>query len=136
MRGVVMQVGLRGGREFIGASEDSCRRLFSLSTDDFFVGSGSKPQMALVELTRHLHDHFPALAEQPIEVEATTVAEVVQALERVAPGIAFYVCDERGHLRTHVNVFIGDERIADRVHLTDRVDESSRVYILQALSGG
>jgi sulfur-carrier protein len=92
--------------------------------------------MALVELTRHLHSYFPALADHPIEVEATTIADVVQALEIIAPGFAFYVCDERGRLRTHVNIFIGDERIADRIQLTDRVDASSHVYVLQALSGG
>ncbi|MCA9617616.1 MAG: MoaD/ThiS family protein [Myxococcales bacterium] len=92
--------------------------------------------MAQVELTRHLHSFFPALAAQPIEVEATTIAEVVAALENLAPGFAFYVCDERGRLRMHVNIFIGEERIADRSQLSDRVDERSRVYILQALSGG
>jgi len=92
--------------------------------------------MAQVEFTRHLHSYFPVLADQPLEVEATTIAEVVQAIEAMAPGFAFYVCDERGRLRTHVNIFIGDERIADRVHLSDRVDEGSRVYILQALTGG
>jgi hypothetical protein len=92
--------------------------------------------MAQVELTRHLVTHFPTLADQPIDVEAKTIAEVVQALERIAPGFAFYVCDERGRLRKHVNIFIGDERIADRVDLTDEVDGSLRVFILQALSGG
>jgi hypothetical protein len=92
--------------------------------------------MAKVELTRHLHSFFPQLEGRSIEVEASTVAEIIAALERLAPGIAFYVCDERGRLRTHVNVFIGNERIRDRGHLSDPVTSGSTVYILQSLSGG
>jgi hypothetical protein len=92
--------------------------------------------VAKVELTRHLHTFFPQLADKEIVVEASTVAEVVAALERLAPGFAFYVCDERGRLRTHVNIFIGQERVADRHKLSDRVEPDARVYIMQALSGG
>lgn len=92
--------------------------------------------MPRVELTSHLFGFFPALKDRPLEVEATTVAEVVEALESLAPGFAFYVCDERGRLRQHVNIFVGDERVRDRATLTDAVHPDSRVLILQALSGG
>lgn len=92
--------------------------------------------MARVELTRHLYTFFPKLEGKEIEVEATTLAEVVRAMEEIAPGFAFYVCDERGCLRTHVNIFIGDERVRDRTWLSDRVEADSRVFIMQALSGG
>jgi len=53
-----------------------------------------------------------------------------------APGFAFYVCDERGRLRRHVNVFIENESICDRRDLSDRVHPETRVVIMQALSGG
>ena len=92
--------------------------------------------MAKVQLTRHLYTFFPQLEGQEIQVEARDVAEVVRALDKLAPGFAFYVCDERGSLRTHVNVFVEEDRIADRLRLTDRVRPDSRVFILQALSGG
>ena len=92
--------------------------------------------MPTVELTRHLYAFFPKLEGKTITVEASTVAEVVREMERVAPGFAFYVCDERGRLRTHVNIFIEDDRILDRVRLSDRVKPDSRVFIMQALSGG
>ena len=55
---------------------------------------------------------------------------------RIAPGFAFYICDERGSLRTHVNIFIEEDLVRDRKKLTDKVKPDSRVYILQALSGG
>jgi hypothetical protein len=92
--------------------------------------------MATVELTRHLYTFFPQLEGRNLVVQASTVAEVVREMEKIAPGFAFYVCDERGRLRTHVNVFIGEERVADRVRLSDPVTPDARVYILQALSGG
>ena len=92
--------------------------------------------MAKVELTKHLHQFFPLLAGKDLVVEAATVADVIKALDAMAPGIAFYVCDERGRLRQHVNVFIEQEPVIDRRDLSDRVEPGSRVFIMQALSGG
>ena len=66
----------------------------------------------------------------------TTVAEVIQKLEELAPGVAFYICDERGRLRPHVNVFVAGEMIVDRRSLSDAVGPGTRVFIAQALSGG
>lgn len=92
--------------------------------------------MARVELTRHLFSFFPALEGADLTVDAQSVAEVVRALDQLAPGIAFYICDERGRLRRHVNVFVDDQMISDRGRLSDRVEPDSRVLIMQALSGG
>jgi molybdopterin synthase sulfur carrier subunit len=92
--------------------------------------------MVAVQLTHHLFSFFPHLAGKPIEVEASTVGEVVRALEELAPGIGFYLCDERGRLRTHVNIFVDKELIRDRRGLTDAVAAGAQVHILQALSGG
>ncbi|MCC7541341.1 MAG: MoaD/ThiS family protein, partial [Deltaproteobacteria bacterium] len=47
-----------------------------------------------------------------------------------------FVLDETGRLRRHVNVFVGDEPIYDRVRLSDALAADSRVFIVQALSGG
>ena len=87
-------------------------------------------------LTSHLFAFFPQLEGEALEVEASTVAEVVQGLEEIAPGFAFYICDERGRLRRHVNIFLGTERIGDVRTLSDPVDADTRVFIMQALSGG
>jgi len=89
-----------------------------------------------VELTQHLFQFFPELKGKELDVEASTVAEVMQAMEKIAPGFAFYVCDERGRLRQHVNVFVEGEMILDRRRLSDTVAQGARVLIIQALSGG
>ncbi|HMS18000.1 MAG TPA: MoaD/ThiS family protein [Planctomycetota bacterium] len=92
--------------------------------------------MPFVEFTSHLEAFFPKLAGRRVSVEGRTVADVVSALEALAPGFAFYVCDEVGRLRQHVNIFVGDERVRDRATLSDPVEADARVLILQALSGG
>jgi sulfur-carrier protein len=89
-----------------------------------------------VELTTHLFTFFPDLKGRPLRVHARTAAEVVAALDRIAPGIASYICDERGRLRSHVNLFIGNERVSDRAGLSDPVPDGSCVTVMQSLSGG
>ncbi len=92
--------------------------------------------MVTVELTRHLYTFFPHLQGQAIAVEALTIGQVLGELEKLAPGIGFYLCDEAGRLRTHVNVFIGNDMIRDRRRLSDGVQAGDKVTIRQALSGG
>lgn len=92
--------------------------------------------MARIELTRHLYSFFPDLEGKEIVVEATTVAEAVAALDRMAPGISFYICDETGAARPHVNFFVENDVVRDRKRLSDPVGPDSRISILQALSGG
>ncbi|MGE0868467.1 MAG: MoaD/ThiS family protein [Kofleriaceae bacterium] len=69
------------------------------------------------------------------EVGATgvTVAELFADLERQFPGIRSRIVDERGHLRTHVRVFVNGEQVFD---LSKPLDPTDAVHIVQALSGG
>jgi hypothetical protein len=99
-------------------------------------GIGHRAVMATVEITKHLWEFLPTLRGKTLTVEASSVAEVVREVERIAPGFTYYICDERGCLRTHVNIFVGQERILDRTRLSDPVEPDSRVLIMQALSGG
>lgn len=90
--------------------------------------------MPYVKFTKSLDRFFPDLAD--VTVEAKTVADVVAAVDARFPGLASYIVDERGALRRHVNIFVGDELVYDRDTLSDPVKPDSRVYIFQALSGG
>jgi hypothetical protein len=87
-----------------------------------------------VRFTQHLARYFPGLADG--EYEGATVAEVVRSLDRAHPGLGDYVTDERGALRTHVNVFVGTDLVRDRERLSDAVPGGETVSIFQALSGG
>jgi sulfur-carrier protein len=90
--------------------------------------------MPYVKFTKNLERFFPGLGDIP--VEASTVADVVAAVDSRWPGLAAYIVDERGVLRKHVNIFVGEDMITDRERLSDAVEANSRVYIFQALSGG
>lgn len=92
--------------------------------------------MIRIKLTRHLFSFFPKLEGQELMVDARTVAEAVDALEALAPGLKGYVCDELGRARTHVNFFVNKDMIRDRRGLSDPLAPGDTLWILQALSGG
>ena len=86
--------------------------------------------MALVRLRGPLRK----LAGDRLEhvVDAPTVAEALQALERAEPGLCGWILDERGHVRRHLNVFVNGEPGRGDAPLgpADVVD------VLPAISGG
>lgn len=90
--------------------------------------------MAQVRFTPNLKRFFPNLT--PVELPAKSVAELMDRIEEVYPGLRAYLVDEQGSLREHVNVYARGELIWDREALTDYLGPSDEVYILQALSGG
>ena len=93
--------------------------------------------MAYVRYTKHLARFFPDLANHSeLQVPGSNVAEIINALDDTYPGLATYIVDERGALRKHVNIFLGEALIHDRQTLRDPVAENERLFIFQALSGG
>ncbi|MEQ1662531.1 MAG: MoaD/ThiS family protein [Thiobacillus sp.] len=92
--------------------------------------------MPVVQITRHLYRFFPQLENQTITVPAGSVAEVLRAVNAIAPGFTDYVLDEQGALRRHVNLSINETVVIDRKSLSDQVPDDGTVFIFQALSGG
>jgi sulfur-carrier protein len=92
--------------------------------------------MTTVEMTHHLYRFFPVLENRTIRVRSGSVAEVLRAVNEIAPGFTDYVLDERGALRRHVNISINETIVIDRKTLSDHVPDEGVVYIFQALSGG
>lgn len=92
--------------------------------------------MPTVKMTPHLYRFFPQLENRIITVPAGSIAEVLCAVNEIAPGFTDYVLDEHGALRRHVNLSINDTIVFDKKTLSDRVPEDGTVYIFQALSGG
>lgn len=87
-------------------------------------------------MTHHLYRFFPELASRTISVPAGSVAEILTAINDIAPGFTDYLLDEHGALRRHVNLSINDSIVIDRKKLSDYVQDDGTVYIFQALSGG
>ncbi|WP_455199755.1 MoaD/ThiS family protein [Kaarinaea lacus] len=92
--------------------------------------------MPTVEMTQHLYRFFPQLKNRTITVPAGSVAEILNAVNEIAPGFTDYILDEQGALRRHVNLSIDESMVVDRKTLSDRVQDDGTVYIFQALSGG
>ena len=67
---------------------------------------------------------------------AATLRAALEAAFAVNPQLRGYVLDDQGHLRANVVAFIDGRRSTDRVSLADPLGPDSRVYVLQALSGG
>ncbi|MEE2733536.1 MAG: MoaD/ThiS family protein [Pseudomonadota bacterium] len=92
--------------------------------------------MVRVEMTSHLYRFFPGLKGREIIVPGQSVAEVLAAVNELAPGFTDYVLDERGAVRRHVLISVNDTMLVDRKTLSDRVPEGGTVYVFQALTGG
>lgn len=92
--------------------------------------------MPNVEMTSHLYRFFPQLEQLAIHVPAGSVAEVLRAVDALAPGFTDYILDEHGALRRHVRLSINNTLVVDRKTLSDHVPEDGTLFIFQALSGG
>ena len=75
--------------------------------------------------------HVPELP-----VSAATVQQVLEALERLQPGLYRQVCDETGRVRRHLNLFVNDDNVRDLEGLRTRLNGGDMVTILPAVSGG
>ena len=69
-------------------------------------------------------------------IAAATAREALNRLAELHPQIQRFVLDDQQRLRRHVNIFINDTLIDDRVHLSDRLHDGDRPHILPAVSGG
>jgi len=72
----------------------------------------------------------------PIDVDASTVRDALDAAFVVYPTVRGYLFDDTGALRQHVTVFVDGAVVRDRATLRQRVAANARIDVLQALSGG
>ena len=71
-----------------------------------------------------------------VQVDGTTVAEVLKALDQAHPGFQDRLFDEAGTLRRFVNVFVADEDIRFLQGVDSPVGEAQTVSIVPAVAGG
>ena len=92
--------------------------------------AASSPPIAVV-LPRALLRLFPG-AEQEANVSASTVAEMIAALDTRWPGMRDRLCNSTPRIRRHLNVFVDGKRAS----LDTRLAAGCRVFVLTAMSGG
>jgi sulfur-carrier protein len=89
--------------------------------------------MAEIHFTSHLRNLVPA---GPLSAAGATVGEALTNLFAAQPHVRGYVLDDHGGLRKHVCIFADGERLAHEGALTRKIGPDSKLYVMQALSGG
>ncbi len=88
------------------------------------------PQIAFTpNLKRHIKVDVVA-------VSGDTVRELLEDVFRRDPKLRGYILDDQGGVRKHVNIYVDNRSITDRLHLSDPVGTQSELFVAQALSGG
>ncbi|HEY8829693.1 MAG TPA: MoaD/ThiS family protein [Candidatus Limnocylindria bacterium] len=74
--------------------------------------------------------------EAKIEASGATLADVFADIDRRHPGFRSRVLDDRGTIRSYVNVYVGDIDARDSGGLDTAVPEGSLVMVIPAMAGG
>lgn len=71
-----------------------------------------------------------------VEIEAGTVAELVENLEKAHPGIREKLLDESGEIRRYVNIYVNEEDIRFLDGAQTALKDRDVVSIVPAIAGG
>jgi molybdopterin synthase sulfur carrier subunit len=71
-----------------------------------------------------------------IDDAPATLAEALAALWKLYPGVRDRIATEQGHVREHINIFIGDENVRYTGGLASPVPARAEISIVPAVSGG
>ncbi len=68
--------------------------------------------------------------------EADTLAQLIDVLETMHPGLKERICDETGELRRFVNVYVDGEDVRFMSGLATELPADTEVSIVPAVAGG
>lgn len=74
--------------------------------------------------------------EQRVSLDASTVRGAVEGLIERYPDLEPHLFDDRGELRTHLQVFDDEGQVAWAMAGERSVGNDSEIVVLQAVSGG
>ena len=92
--------------------------------------------MTTIELPLALRPYSQGSAVVVLHAPCATLGDALGALAAQWPGVRDRVMDERGELRPHVNVFVGEESVRVLGGLAAPVPEGAVITIVPAGSGG
>lgn len=75
-------------------------------------------------------------SELVIEHPVRTVAEALDSLWTLCPGIRDRLMTEQGRVREHINVYVGNEDIRYTGGLQTPVPDGAQITIVPSISGG
>ncbi|MCX9192278.1 molybdopterin synthase sulfur carrier subunit [Carbonactinospora thermoautotrophica] len=68
--------------------------------------------------------------------DGATVGDVLDRLAADLPALERRIRDERGVIRRHVNVFVGETNVRDAAGLATSAPDGAEVVVIPAVSGG
>lgn len=71
-----------------------------------------------------------------IDINAETIEETVQELTVNFPDIKKHLLDEKGQIRSFINIFVGDNDIRDLQQEKTVVNSNTLISIVPAIAGG
>jgi molybdopterin synthase sulfur carrier subunit len=74
--------------------------------------------------------------KEELQLEATTVRELLDQLEKAHPGIREHLCDEEGRFRRFVNVYLNGEDIRYLRQEQTPLKAGDEVAVIPAIAGG
>ena len=89
--------------------------------------------MAQLHFTSWLRELVP---DGPLQASGATVGDALAELFNERPHVRGYVLDDRGRLRKHVCIFADGVRLPHAGALSQTIAPDSKLYVMQALSGG
>jgi molybdopterin synthase sulfur carrier subunit len=73
---------------------------------------------------------------EEVAVNGSSIATVVEDLERKFPGIKERLCDEQGRIRRFVNIYVNGDDIRFLSSIDTQVKDGDEVAIVPAIAGG
>ena len=74
--------------------------------------------------------------EAEIQIEASTIQNLIVALESKYPGMKERLCDESGKIRRFVNVYVNEEDIRFLAQEASAIKAGDEISIVPAIAGG
>ena len=71
-----------------------------------------------------------------IELDASSVREVIDVLENDFPGVKERICEEDGSIRRFVNVYVNGEDVRFLSELDTVIADNDEISIVPAVAGG
>jgi molybdopterin synthase sulfur carrier subunit len=71
-----------------------------------------------------------------VEVAPGTIAGAITELQRMFPGIAERLIDEKGEVRRFVNVYVNEEDIRFLDNQDTKIKDGDEISIIPAIAGG
>jgi sulfur-carrier protein len=90
-------------------------------------------RMAQLHFTSWLKELVP---DGPLTAQGATVGDALGTLFTELPHVRGYLLDEQGRLRKHVCIFADGQRLQRDAALKQSIRPDSKLYVMQALSGG